>query len=179
MTDSDQLELAIDALLEQRPMPARVDDDLGRIVRHLAELHGAPVPPGLARRASPFRSWTAPRIAVAVLGVLFLVHGFPNVFFGEALAAWLGLHYEPHTFRESGLAYLAVGLVLLAGVLRPRLMDAALIAGVPLGIVLGLGGVALLPGSPNPSAEMLHFAEAIVAIVALVTFWRAKRRERA
>ncbi len=178
--EADALDRAIDELLAGR-RPEAADRATVRVLEHLAVMHDAPVPPELGQRVrrdmAPQRR--GPRLAVrllaAALGGLFLFQGVPTAFASERLAEFLGFVHEPHVYFEAGVAFLAIGVVLLAGALRRRWLDGAVAIGVPVALVFAVFGMTELPHSPNPSAEVLHFVQGAVA-AALAAAWIAARR---
>ena len=170
--DADELDLEIDRLLAG----GTTGDP---VLAGLALLAAEPAQPGM-RPALPSAAstrgslWVA-RIAAAVLAATMLTVATSNLLFGEQVADWLEFAYDPHVFREGGLAYLVVGLVVAAGAWRPRYLLSGVLVGVPLGLTLGIHGVLELTRVANPAAELMHVTQGAAAAV-LGGAWVLPRR---
>lgn len=130
---------------------------------------------GRRSRSRRSRAWWPARIAAAVLASTLLGSGFTSIFLGHWLARTVGNPYAPHIYREGGLAFLAIGAVVGWAALRPRWLDAAVVVGTPLGVLLGINGgdefVHLRAGALDHGPQVL-------SALALAWFWfRARRVE--
>jgi hypothetical protein len=176
-------------LLAAEAVDVAIDDALGGrpggdpVVSGLVAAFAVALPPGLAadiraraaveqdRRS---RNWLPARLAAAVLAYLYAVSGIVNIFFGHWLARVVKNAYAPHVYREGGLAFLAVSALLAWAVFRPRWLDAAVLVGSPLGVLIAINGageiINLRPGAVD------HVPELAGALALAFFWWRAKRR---
>lgn len=171
VAEAAALDARIDALLAGRSAPDTPPT--------LTWLHAAvrtDPPPGLAARIEDRhervlrRRWRPVRYAAAAMAYLYISQGLGNLFVGDWVADGIGEDFSPHANRESAFALVAVGLAVLAGVVRRRLVSVSVVSGVPLGIALGISGVSEI-GVFAPGAA-LHLTEGVVAVVLAVTAWR-------
>jgi len=169
---ADELDLEIDRLLAG----GTTDDP---VLAALTLLATDPIQPAVEPRvpapAATAGSLVVARLAAAVLAATMLIVAGTNLFFGEWLADWLDFAYDPHVYREGGLAYLVVGFVLAAGVWRPRYLLSGVLVGVPLGLTLGIHGILELTQVANPAAEVMHVTQGAAAAV-LAGAWLLPRR---
>lgn len=123
-------------------------------------------------RRSP--SWMPARLAAAALAYFYAASGITNIFFGHWLARIVKNAYAPHVYREGGLAFLAVSALLAWAAFRPRWLDAAVLVGSPLGVLVAINGageiVNLRPGALD------HVPELVGALALAFFWWRARRR---
>jgi hypothetical protein len=168
--DADELDLEIDRILAGGTTDDPVLTGLALLARDVPGVK--PAPP---TAASTPGSLTLARLAAAVLAATMLTVGSTNLLFGEWLADWLDFAYDPHVFREGGLAYLVVGLVLAAGAWRPSYLLSGVLVGVPLGLTLGIHGILELTRVANPAAELMHVTQGVAAAV-LGAAWLLPRR---
>jgi hypothetical protein len=148
------------------------------VIEGLTRAFDVALPARLADRALGRRArvWWPARIAAAVLAYTMIGSGIVNIFFGHWLARTVGNAYAPHIYREGGLAFLAVGVLLGWAALQPRFLDLAVWVGTPLGLLLSING----------AGEFIHLRAGVVdhgpqalSAIALVWFWaRARRADR-
>lgn len=172
--DADQLDVEIERVLAGG---ATDDPVLGALALLATEPVAPRVPAATPQAASTAGAPVLARVAAAVLAATMLTVASTNLFFGEWLADWLDFNYDPHVFREGGLAYLAVGLVLAAGAWRPRYLLSGVLVGVPLGLTLGIHGILELSGAAEPAAELMHVTQGAAALV-LAIGWLLPTRPR-
>lgn len=135
------------------------------------------------RRAQPPATrWSPllPRLAAAAMAMILVYHAVSSFFLADWIAANLGEPYSPHATLEGGYATLAVAIAVGAGALRRKWLPVSVSAGVPLGVMLGAGGIAEL--GVFPMGAVFHLAEGVLAVVLFVTWyvWRygsGRRRE--
>ncbi|MDL9936472.1 hypothetical protein QSJ18_06935 [Gordonia sp. ABSL1-1] len=128
-------------------------------------------------RSARARRWRWARLAAAVLGFFFLVHGIGNMVAGEWISSNLGEPFNEHAMVDGGLAFLAVGSAVLVAATRVRWLPVGIIVGVPFGLILG--GRGLHEVGTFAWGATLHGATGLAAIMALVTFaigWRYGRK---
>lgn len=168
---ADTLDARIDDLLAGR---ARPDTPPEVLFLHAAVRTDPPAT--LAERVAERheqierRRWRPVRYAAAALAYLFLSQGFGSLVWGDWVAEGVGDDFSEHAAREGGFALIAVGLAVLAGALRRRLVPVSVVSGVPLAIALGFLGVGEI-GVFAPGA-VLHLTEGVVGILFAVTAWR-------
>jgi hypothetical protein len=168
------LDAEIDAVLAGRAS-ARMEPT----VLWLATAVRPPAPPSLGAsvrrslRAALERIWRPAQIAAAALASLLVAHGLGNFVNGAWVAENLGEAHSPHAYIESGFALLAVAVVVAAGLFRSDWLPLSVIAGVPLGVVLGIQG--LREVGEFAWGAVLHLTEAALALLLLVLWWRARR----
>ena len=171
---ADRLDAEIDAVLAGRAS-VRAEPSLLWLASAVR-----PAPPsslgtsvGRSIRAAVARIWRPAQIAAAALASLLAAHGLGNFVTGAWVAENLGEAHSPHASIESGLALLAVAVVVAAGLFRSDWLTASVVAGVPLGLVLGIQGVREV--GEFAWGAVLHLSEAALAVVLLVLWWRARR----
>lgn len=120
--------------------------------------------------------WRPVRWAAAAMGYLYVSHGLGNVIAGDWVARGIGEHHSPHLMLEGGAAFIAVGIAVLAGALRPRLLPVSVITGVPLALLLGYNGIGEV--GEFAAGAALHLSQGVVGIVLAVLFWRTWRDTR-
>lgn len=171
VADAEALDAQIDALLAGRPAP-----DAPPALTWLHAAVRTDPPPGLAARVEARhdrvlrRRWRPVRYAAAAMAYLYISQGLGNLVVGEWIAEGIGEDYSPHLTREGGFALIAVGLAVLAGVLRRNLVPVSVVSGVPLGIALGISGIGEI--GVFAAGAVLHITEGIVAVLLAVTAWR-------
>ena len=142
----------------------------------------APVPAGLAARvdaavaqvtAGVRRRWRIVRSLAAALGAVFVVNGGGNIFLGRWVARNLDAPYDPHVWREGGLALLALGALLLLAALRPRLLSAAALVACPVAAFYGVTGVGEVDDFLN--GAVLHLSQGVLGIALAVGWFWARR----
>ena len=174
---AEALDLQIDAVLAGRAGP-----DVAPELSWLSAAVRTDPPPTLGRRIEErheqwFRRRVRPvRYAAAAMAYLMLSQGFGNLFIADWVARGLNEQHSPHAAREGAIAMMAVGIAVLAGVLRPRMLPVSVAAGVPLALALGVFGIGEI-GVFAPGAA-LHITQGVVGIVLAVTFWRFRRDTR-
>jgi hypothetical protein len=122
------------------------------------------------------RRWRPARIAAAALAALFLGQGVGSLVNGAWVARNLGEDYSPHAFTEGGLALLAVGIAIAAGVFRRSWLPISVAAGVPLGLAFGVLGFAEV--GEFAAGAVLHLSEGAAAGLLGLAWWRARRYDR-
>lgn len=122
------------------------------------------------------RRWRPAQVAAAALAALFLTQGLGNIFNGAWVARGLGEHHSPHIFGESGLALLAVGVAVAAGVLWRRWLPLSVATGAPLGAAYGVLGVGEI--GQFAAGALLHLSQGAIAVALAVIWWRARRYGR-
>jgi hypothetical protein len=120
--------------------------------------------------------WRPVRWAAAAMAYLYLSHGLGNIVVGDWVARGVGEHHSPHLMLEGGAAFIAVGIAVLAGALRPRLLPVSVVAGVPLALVLGYNGIGEV--GEFAAGAALHLSQGVVGIVLAMMFWRTWRDTR-
>lgn len=132
----------------------------------------------LARRRA--RWWLAARVAAVALGVLIVWQGLSILLLGQWISRNLGEPYAEHMAIEGAFAFIAAGLAVMASALQRRWLPLGIVAGVPLGFMLGVHGIPEV--DTFAWGAVLHIGEGIAAIVLLVTFvfaWRYSRADGA
>jgi hypothetical protein len=174
-----ELDRAIDALASGEDA-AGLDAETRAVVQALLVARRTAPPASLQRRvraavreAAHERAWLPVRLAAAVLGLAFLAQGAGSLLFGSWVAGGLHIAFEPHLLFESGVALLALGGVVLAGAFSRRLLDVALAAGAPVGLVFAVHGLPELVEFPAGGA--LHLSQGIAALVFAVLWSNARR----
>lgn len=171
VADAEALDAQIDDLLAGRSAP-----DAPPALTWLHAAVRTDPPPGLAARVEDRhdrmvrRRWRPVRYAAAAMAYLYISQGLGNLFVGEWIAEGVGDDFSPHLTREGGFALIAVGLAVLAGVLRRNLVPVSVVSGVPLGIALGISGISEI--GVFAAGAALHLTEGVVALVLAVTAWR-------
>ena len=174
---AEALDRQIDAVLAGRAGP-----EVAPEISWLSAAVRTDPPPGLAARIERaherrVRLRLRPvRYAAAAMAYLFLSHGLGNLFVGDWVARGVGEHHSPHALGEGGFALIAVGIAVLAGVLRPRMLPVSVAAGVPLALVLGVYGIGEV--GVFAAGAALHLTQGVLGVVLGVTFWRARRDTR-
>lgn len=119
------------------------------------------------------------RLAAAALALILFWHAVSNLFLADWVAANLGEPYSPHATFEGAWATLAVAIAVGAGALHRRWLPVSVSTGVPLGFLLGAGGVSEL--GVFPLGAVFHLSEGVLAAVLFVTWfvsWRYGPRRR-
>ena len=116
------------------------------------------------------------RIALGFMAYLFLSHGIGNIVSSDWIARNVGDARAPHGYLEGGLALMALGVLVAGSLFRRSWMPAAVAAGVPLGLALGVLGVGEV-GTFGAGAA-LHLTQAAVAVAVGVMWWRLRRYRR-
>jgi hypothetical protein len=141
-----------------------------------------PVPEGLAERvnaavasvtAAVRRRWQVVRGVAAALGLVFVINGGGNIFLGRWVARNLDTPYDPHVWREGGLALAAVGVLLLLAAARPRLLSSAALVACPIAVFYGATGVGELDTFLN--GAFLHLSQGFLGIALAVGWFWARR----
>lgn len=136
-------------------------------------------PAGLARRIERDHErrerarWRPAQLVAGLFGLNLLSQGIGNVFVGAWVARGIGEHYSPHAVHEGSFALIAVGLAVGAGALRRAWLPVSVVAGVPLGIALGINGLPEI-GTFGPGAA-LHLFQGTLGVALAVTWWRGRR----
>lgn len=182
----DELELAAAAELD-----AAVDRALAGVagpgedttVLWLASAMRADPPAALARRIHAEherreqRRWRPVQLVAAAIAALMLSQGVGNIVSGAWVARGLGEDYSPHAFLEGGLALIAVGIAIAAGVLRRSWLPVSVAAGAPLAVAFGVNGIAEV--GEFAAGAVLHLTQGVLGIALAVLWWRARRYGRA
>jgi hypothetical protein len=174
---ADELDRQIDAVLA-----GRAGRDATPELTWLSAAVRTDPPPRIAatvadRRARVLRiRWRPVRWAAAAMAYLYLSHGIGNIVVGDWVARGVGEHHSPHLMLEGGAAFVAVGIAVLAGALRPKLLPVSVVAGVPLALVLGYNGFGEI--GEFAAGAALHLSQGAVGIVLAVMFWRTWRDTR-
>ena len=174
---ADALDRQIDAVLA-----GRAGRDVAPALSWLSAAVRTDPPPALAGRVEReherrLRRRLRPvRYAAAAMAYLFLSHGFGNLVVGDWVSRGVGEQHAPHALGEGGFALVAVGIAVLAGVLRPRMLPVSVAAGVPLALVLGVYGIGEV--GVFAAGAALHLTQGALGIVLGVTFWRSRRDTR-
>lgn len=171
---AEQLDAEITATRAGRP-PASTEPT---VLWLAASLSGSTPSKTLRRRIadvvrSPGSRQLYARLAAAAFALVLAGHGLSNQFLSEWVASQLGEPYGPHAYVEGGWALLAVAVAVGAGALRRRLLPVSVGAGVPLGFLLGAGGIREL--GVFPLGATLHIAEGLLAAVLFVTWFVSRR----
>ncbi len=172
------LDRTIDTVASGEDTPG-LDAETRALIQALLAARRADAPPALKRRvqaavhAARERAWRPARLAAAVLAVAFLAQGAGSLLFGPWVAGGLHVAFQPHLLFESGVALLALGGVVMAGALTRRLLDVALAAGAPVGVVFAVHGLPELVEFPAGGA--LHLSQGIAALV-FAALWLSARR---
>ncbi|MFL6205024.1 MAG: hypothetical protein ACJ739_06705 [Acidimicrobiales bacterium] len=171
-----------------------LDAEIDRVIGGAARLTTEPVvallatairvdpPSDLARRVRAEHArleqvrWRPAQVAAAVLATLLVSQGLGNLVNGAWIARGIGEDFSPHTMREGGFALIGLGLAVAAGVLRRSWLPISVVAGVPVGLALGVNGTSEI--GHFAAGALLHTTEALAAIALVVTFWRARRYAR-
>lgn len=161
----------IDAVLGGRAGP-----DTDRTLVWLAAVMRTEPPRSVAQRVAGYRAaeqrrlWKPARIVAAVMGWLFIYHGFSNLVIGAWVAENLGEAYSPHAMNEGGLALIGAGLAVAAGAISRRFMPVSTAVGVPLGLAFFVIGITEV--QQFPLGAVLHLSQGVTGIVLAWTFWR-------
>ncbi len=170
---------ALDAQIDEMQLGGVADPDLqwlsnalsvepsARVYRRIAD--------SIARRRAKW--WRAAQVAAALLGVLIVWQGLSILLLGQWISRNLGEPYGEHMSFEGAFAFIAVGLVVMASALQRRWLPLGILAGVPLGFMLGVHGIPEV--NTFAWGAVLHISEGVFAIVLLVTFLVAWRYSRA
>jgi hypothetical protein len=181
----------IDDVAAAEALDAEIDRVLGGaarpstepIVALLATAIRVEPPVALARRVQTEHArrerirWRPVQVAAAALAALLLSQGMGNLFHGAWVARGIGEGFSPHTMREGGFALIGLGVAVAAGVIRRTWLPVSVVAGVPVGVALGLSGTSEI--GHFAAGALLHTTQGLVAIALAVTFWRARRYARA
>lgn len=119
------------------------------------------------------RRWRVARVAAALLAVVLLAQGIGNFYVGEWISRNIGEPYSRHAMFEMGLALVAAGGAVAAGALRREWLPVAVVAGVPLGVLLGVHGAP--EATTFAWGAVLHISEGVCAVALAVAWWRASR----
>lgn len=171
---AERLDAAIDQALAGRPLGQH-----GPELALLATAIKVDPPPDLGERVEAAataeherrmqRLWRPFRYAAGVLAYLFISQGIGNLIFGDWVAEGVGEDFSPHAMREGAFALIAVGAVVAAGALYRRFAPVAAISGVPLAILLGIGGIAEI--GQFAAGAVLHLTEGLFGLILAGTFW--------
>jgi len=171
-----------------------LDAEIDRVLGGAARLSTEPIvallatairvdpPTALARRVRGEHArrervrWRPVQVAAAALATLLVSQGVGNLLNGEWIARGIGEDFSPHTLREGGFALIGLGLAVAAGVFRRSWLPVSVVAGVPVGLALGVNGTSEI--GHFAAGALLHTTEAVAAIALVVTFWRARRYAR-
>lgn len=170
---------ALDAEIVALHRGARVDPELQWLanafdVEPSAALYRR-VDAAMARRRA--RWWLAARLAAVVLGILIVWQGLSILILGQWISRNLGEPYAEHMAIEGAFAFIAAGLAVMASALQRRWLPLGIVAGVPLGFMLGVHGIPEV--QVFAWGAVFHISEGVAAIVLLVTFLVAWRYSRA
>lgn len=172
---------ALDARIDE-VLAGRVGAGVDPTMSWLALTMRTSPPPALAQRVALDRARLEKarlrplRIALGFMAYLFLSHGIGNIVSSDWIARNVGDAPAPHGYLEGGLALIAVGILVVGALLRPRWTPAAVTAGVPLGLAFGALGIA--EAGTFGAGAALHLTQAAVAAFVGITWWRLRRRSR-
>lgn len=168
---ADATERIADRIARSRPAVER------RVGARRTQARPAGARPGSRRPPASRRDlWRWPRIAAAVLGLVLVIQGVSSLTSGSWIAENVGEPFAPHAVAEGGFALIAVGFVALIASLDRQWLVLGVAAAVPLGIMLGVHGIREVNVWAWGAA--LHLTEGVLAVVLLVTFVLAWRRNR-
>lgn len=119
------------------------------------------------------RAWGWVRLAAGALALALVAQGVGALFAGEWVAEGIDEPFSSHAFFEGGLAILAVAAAVTAGALRRSWAPVAVVVGVPLGLLLGIGGVPEI--GEFAAGAALHLTQGALAVLLLAAWWRARR----
>lgn len=169
----------------------RLDDDIGRTLAGDPSRETDPTVLWLATslQARPSRSvykrisaaisvreqreWRILQFVAAALALLIASHGISIFTSGEWIARNIGEPYAPHAAFESAFAYLAVAGTIAAGAIRKSWTPVAVVAGLPLGLVLAIHGASEVTHFAYGAA--LHLSEGVFAVALVIVWWRFGR----
>lgn len=149
-------------------------------VEALRAAHDFDVPPALRARLRRELPAPLPRsipLAVGLLGLIVVQHGFGNVVIGRWIADQTHGHYDPHMFREAAIATVGVGMLLLLAAVRRRWLAPASVVGVPVGLAFGIQGATEI--NETVWGFALHSMEGVLAVALAYLWWRYARRRKA
>lgn len=182
----DEVELVAAAALDaavDRAIAGVAGPDEDATVLWLAGALRATPPPALARRVHAEheqleqRRWRPVQLVAAAVAALMLSQGVGNIVNGAWVARGLGEDYSPHAFLEGGLALIAVGIAVAAGVLRRSWLPVSVAAGAPLAVVFGVNGVGEI--GEFAAGAALHLTQGALGLALAALWWRARRYGRA
>ncbi|MFH5227840.1 hypothetical protein [Antrihabitans spumae] len=119
------------------------------------------------------REWRIVQFVAAALALLIASHGISIFTSGEWIARNIGEPYAPHAAFESAFAYLAVAGTIAAGAIRKSWTPVAVVAGLPLGLVLAVHGASEVTHFAYGAA--LHLSEGVFAVALVIVWWRFGR----
>lgn len=128
-----------------------------------------------ARRET--RRWRPVQVVAAAVAALMLSQGVGDIVNGAWVARGLGEDYSPHAFVEGGLALLAVGIAIAAGVLHRRWLPVSVATGAPLAVVFGVRGLGEI--GEFTAGAALHLSQGALGLLLAAAWWRAWRYGRA
>lgn len=179
---AERLDAAIAAILDNRDVGGVPDPELellaGEFRRTPPASTYAAVDRGLrlGQSSRPGRRWSAAQVAAAVLGIVLVIHGIGNMVAGEWISSSLGEPYNQHAMVDGGMAFIALGAAIAVASTRRRWLPVAVIAGVPLGVVMGGRGVHEI--GVFAWGAVAHGAVGVAALVLLVTYVLGRRYSR-
>lgn len=175
---AEALDAAVDRVLAGAPTSS---DDAGLL--WLSAAVRADPPPALGRRIRmeharrEARRWRPVQLVAAAVAALMLSQGVGDIVNGAWVARGLGEDYSPHAFIEGGLALLAVGVAIAAGVLHRRWLPVSVATGAPLAVVFGVRGVGEV--GEFTAGAALHLSQGALGLLLAAVWWRAWRYGRA
>jgi len=175
---AEALDAAVDRVLAGAP--ASADDSM--LLWLTAAVRTDP-PPALGRRIRAEHArreqarWRPVQVVAAAVAALMLSQGVGDIVNGAWVARGLGEDYSPHAFIEGGLALLAVGIAVAAGVLHRRWLPVSVATGAPLAVVFGWRGIGEV--GKFTAGAALHLSQGVLGLLLAVVWWRAWRYGRA
>jgi hypothetical protein len=175
---AEALDAAVDRVLAGAP--ASADDPT--LLWLTAAVRTDP-PPALGRRIRAeharreTRRWRPVQLVAAAVAALMLSQGVGDIVNGAWVARGLGEDYSPHAFTEGGLALLAVGIAVAAGVLHRRWLPVSVATGAPLAVVFGVRGIGEV--GEFAAGAALHLSQGVLGLLLAAVWWRAWRYGRA
>jgi hypothetical protein len=161
-------------------VPASTDDPT---LLWLAAAMRVDPPPALGQRIRreharrEIRRWRPVQLVAAAVAALMLSQGVGDIVNGAWVARGLGEDYSPHAFIEGGLALLAVGIAIAAGVLHRRWLPVSVATGAPLAVVFGVRGIGEI--GEFTAGAALHLSQGALGLLLAAAWWRAWRYGRA
>jgi hypothetical protein len=182
----DEVELAaatqLDAAVD-RALAGTAGPGADATVLWLASAMRVDPPAALARRIRveheqlEQRRWRPVQLVAAAVAALMLSQGVGNIVNGAWVARGLGEDYSPHAFLEGGLALIAVGIAVAAGVFRRSWLPVSVAAGAPLAVAFGVNGVGEI--GEFAAGAALHLTQGALGLALAALWWRARRYGRA